>query len=1456
MHTMLSTTHLSTHAMYCCYYDCTHAHHVVHYTLINTCYVLLLLWLYPCTPCCPQHTYQHMLCTVAIMTVPMHTMLSTTHLSTHAMYCCYYDCTHAHHVVHYTLINTCYVLLLLWLYPCTPCCPLHTYQHMLCTVAIMTVLMYTMLSTTHLSTHAMYGCYYDCTHVHHVVHCTLINTCYVLLLLWLYPCTPCCPLHTYQHMLCTVAIMTVPMHTMLSTTHLSTHAMYCCYYDCTHAHHVVHCTLINTCYVLLLLWLYPCTPCCPLHTYQHMLCTVAIMTVPMHTMLSTAHLSTHAKYCCYYDCTHAHHVVHYTLINTCYVLLLLWLYPCTPCCPLHTYQHMLCTVAIMTVPMHTMLSTAHLSTHAMYCCYYDCSHAHHVVHYTLINTCYVLLLLWLYPCTPCCPLHTYQHMLCTVAIMTVPMHTMLSTTHLSTHAMYCCYYDCTHVHHVVHCTLINTCYVLLLLWLYPCTPCCPLHTYQHMLCTVAIMTVPMHTMLSTAHLSTHAMYCCYYDCTHAHHVVHYTLINTCYVLLLLWLYPCTPCCPLHTYQHMLCTVAIMTVLMYTMLSTTHLSTHAMYGCYYDCTHVHHVVHCTLINTCYVLLLLWLYPCTPCCPLHTYQHMLCTVAIMTVPMHTMLSTTHLSTHAMYCCYYDCTHAHHVVHCTLINTCYVLLLLWLYPCTPCCPLHTYQHMLCTVAIMTVPMHTMLSTAHLSTHAKYCCYYDCTHAHHVVHYTLINTCYVLLLLWLYPCTPCCPLHTYQHMLCTVAIMTVPMHTMLSTAHLSTHAMYCCYYDCSHAHHVVHYTLINTCYVLLLLWLYPCTPCCPLHTYQHMLWTVAIMTVPMHTMLSTTHLSTHAMYGCYYDCTHVHHVVHCTLINTCYVLLLLWLYPCTPCCPLHTYQHMLCTVAIMTVPMHTMLSTTHLSTHAMYCCYYDCTHEHHVVHCTLINTCYVLLLLWLYPCTPCCPQHTYQHMLCTVAIMTVPMHTMLSTAHLSTHAMYCCYYDCTHAHHVVHCTLINTCYVLLLLWLFPCTPCCPLHTYQHMLWTVAIMTVPMHTMLSTTHLSTHAMYCCYYDCTHAHHVVHYTLINTCYVLLLLWLYPCTPCCPLHTYQHMLWTVAIMTVPMYTMLSTTHLSTHAMYGCYYDCTHVHHVVHCTLINTCYVWLLLWLYPCTPCCPLHTYQHMLCTVAIMTVPMYTMLSTTHLSTHAMYCCYYDCTHAHHVVHYTLINTCYVLLLLWLYPCTPCCPLHTYQHMLCTVAIMTVPMYTMLSTTHLSTHAMDCCYYDCTHAHHVVHYTLINTCYVLLLLWLYPCTPCCPLHTYQHMLCTVAIMTVPMYTMLSTTHLSTHAMYCCYYDCTHAHHVVHCTLINTCYVLLLLWLYPCTPCCPLHTYQHMLCTVAIMTVPMHTMLSTTHLSTHAMYCCYYDCTHAHHVVHYTLINTCYVLLLLWLYPCTPCCPLHK
>ena len=110
-----------------------------------------------------------------------------------------------------------------------------------------------------------------------------------------------------------------------------------------------------------------------------------------------------------------------------------------------------------------------------------------------------------------------------------------------------------------------------------------------------------------------------------------------------------------------------------------------------------------------------------------------------------------------------------------------------------------------------------------------------------------------------------------------------------------------------------------------------------------------------------------------------------------------------------------------------------------------------------------------------------------------------------------------------------------------------------------------------------------------------------------------------------------------------------------------------------------------------------------------------------------VVHYTNISTCHILLLL-----------------------LTVPMYTMLSTTQISAHAISYCY-----------------------CWLYPCTPCCPLHKYQHMPYLIAIV-----------------------DCAHVHHVVHYTNISTCHILLLL-----------------------LAVPMYTMLSTTQISAHAISYCY-------------------------------------
>ena len=59
--------------------------------------------------------------------------------------------------------------------------------------------------------------------------------------------------------------------------------------------------------------------------------------------------------------------------------------------------------------------------------------------------------------------------------------------------------------------------------------------------------------------------------------------------------------------------------------------------------------------------------------------------------------------------------------------------------------------------------------------------------------------------------------------------------------------------------------------------------------------------------------------------------------------------------------------------------------------------------------------------------------------------------------------------------------------------------------------------------------------------------------------------------------------------------------------------------------------------------------------------------------------YTLLISAHALFSSYccLHPCTPSCPLHTYQYKLCIVGIV-----------------------NCTHVHHVVHYTNIST-YVLL-----------------------------------------------------------------------------------------------------------------------------------------------------------
>ena len=46
---LLNTTHIPTRAMYCCYCDCTHVHHVVHYkTIRKRLYLVAIACLYPC----------------------------------------------------------------------------------------------------------------------------------------------------------------------------------------------------------------------------------------------------------------------------------------------------------------------------------------------------------------------------------------------------------------------------------------------------------------------------------------------------------------------------------------------------------------------------------------------------------------------------------------------------------------------------------------------------------------------------------------------------------------------------------------------------------------------------------------------------------------------------------------------------------------------------------------------------------------------------------------------------------------------------------------------------------------------------------------------------------------------------------------------------------------------------------------------------------------------------------------------------------------------------------------------------------------------------------------------------------------------------------------------------------------------------------------------------------------
>ena len=92
------------------------------------------------------------------------------------------------------------------------------------------------------------------------------------------------------------------------------------------------------------------------------------------------------------------------------------------------------------------------------------------------------------------------------------------------------------------------------------------------------------------------------------------------------------------------------------------------------------------------------------------------------------------------------------------------------------------------------------------------------------------------------------------------------------------------------------------------------------------------------------------------------------------------------------------------------------------------------------------------------------------------------------------------------------------------------------------------------------------------------------------------------------------------------------------------------------------------------------------------------------------VHYTH-HTCYVVLLWLTVPCSPCCPLHTHQYMLCSVTIVACTMYTIIST-----HAIIVAMVACT------MYTMLSS-----------------TRTSTHAI-VVAMVACTMYTMLSTTHM--------------------------------------------------------------------------------------------------------------------
>ena len=159
------------------------------------------------------------------------------------------------------------------------------------------------------------------------------------------------------------------------------------------------------------------------------------------------------------------------------------------------------------------------------------------------------------------------------------------------------------------------------------------------------------------------------------------------------------------------------------------------------------------------------------------------------------------------------------------------------------------------------------------------------------------------------------------------------------------------------VQYTHINTCYVLLLYTTHINT------CYVLLLYTTHISTHAIYTLLYTTHIPTHAMYCCCILHTYQHMLciaaVHYTHINTCYVYI-----------AVHYTHTNTCYVLL--------LYTTHISTHAMYCCCTLHTYQHMLcnaaVHYTHINTCYVLLLLLT---VPCFPQHNNLYILYLVAIV-----------------------------------------------------------------------------------------------------------------------------------------------------------------------------------------------------------------------------------------------------------------------------------------------------------------------------------------------------------------------------------------------------------------------------------------------------------------------------------------------